>query len=1046
MSALNGVKITGTIVPTDTTDTYPTHDSQYGKGGYISVTDITSRDNISSFRRTEGMLVWVISEGNFYRLSGGITNLDWVDSSMTGPQGPAGVDNISNAHQSVRLATGATLSNSPTYTTGLTGLDGGNGIGAYLQASTSGYLLVDGVTSSNTDRVLVKDQTDKKQNGIYTVTSNGGTSSLWKVTRDTDYDNSVANEVQYGDFTFVVDGNTNINTTWLMNASGNIVLGTSNITWAEVDGVGPQGPQGFQGYQGPQGFRGATGPQGFQGATGPQGFQGATGPQGFQGATGPQGFQGATGPQGFRGATGPQGFQGATGPTGVPGTVGGIQYRYSYNTTNPGRTASSGTISFNVSWGSMGYGATYSYTAWISTYDANSVDQSAFWNIIGSGGTTVWFHFVTADGYTMVFRQNSGGITGNTYAMGLTLYSRSSTPPPNGYLMGGTLEGLGANGAVGPQGVTGPSFTVSNFGVNRVLVSNGTANGATAQSNLTFNGSTFSIVGGLNISGVTNSILLTDSSGNVGPSIITQLGLTGIGIGQSSIDARLSIKALTSGTSSYALTIRNSNNLTLFSVRDDGRVDFPTNATTYFNNTISLGATISIPGLTGSNRLLYVNSNGIVGATSFAGVTGSGTSGQVTYWNGTNSITSNSGFTYNGTTLTVASGIVTGGIQTQTYYSPSNTNFDFDPASDGCDWKVRAQSAALTPLWIDDYTTGNDGYGNGSTLRLAESNFIVNSFGMLSLVSNSTGTYVGQKAIEVNITGNYTTKFVSNTHYTDGYKVYASNEFSDDIYFLNQSNGNFLNVEESGITSLVSSGNLEMYNQNDGNGFYADTGGAIRIYAQSGQDWTAQNVSSGNSLFLYGSGATTLTSQGNDLSMIGSTSGTSSCGFVAYDAGGIQITSINTEDINILPSGLLKVTNLTINELASPQAVLYADANGRVQKGNNYTDTPTAVAGTGAGTTPTITISGNEVSHSVTVITGTGPAGTNATIATISMPSTVTGKPVFSPANAATALLYGLTMVYMDSADAGYVIKSGTTALTATTTYKWNVHYSVGGI
>ena len=265
----------------------------------------------------------------------------------------------------------------------------------------------------------------------------------------------------------------------------------------------------------------------------------------------------------------------------------------------------------------MGY--PNSYSTWISTIDANEVDQSAFWAVIASGGTTVYVHFVTADGYTILFRQNSGQVLGNRMYMNITLFSRSDKVPPNNYLMGGTIEGIGSNGPVGPQGVTGPSFTVSNFGVNRVLVSNGTANGATAQSNLTFNGSTFSIVGGLNISGVTNSILLTDSSGNVGPSIITQLGLTGIGIGQSVIDARLSIKALTSGTSSYALTVRDSsNNLSFFSVRDDGRVDFPTNATTYFNNTISLGATISITGLTGSNRLLYVNSNGIVGATSFS--------------------------------------------------------------------------------------------------------------------------------------------------------------------------------------------------------------------------------------------------------------------------------------------------------------------------------------------------------------------------------------------------------------------------------------------
>lgn len=165
----------------------------------------------------------------------------------------------------------------------------------------------------------------------------------------------------------------------------------------------------------------------------------------------------------------------------------------------------------------------------------------------------------------------------------------------------------------GPQG---PGFNaVSNPGSNRVLISDGTTTGASAQSNLTFNGSTFSITGGLNISGVTSSILLSDITGNVGPSIITQLGLTGVGIGQSIIDARLSVKALTSGTSSYVFQLRNSNNLSLLSVRDDGRVDFPANATTYLNNTISLGATISIPGFTGSTRLLTVDTNGIVGAT-----------------------------------------------------------------------------------------------------------------------------------------------------------------------------------------------------------------------------------------------------------------------------------------------------------------------------------------------------------------------------------------------------------------------------------------------
>lgn len=103
---------------------------------------------------------------------------------------------------------------------------------------------------------------------------------------------------------------------------------------------------------------------------------------------------------------------------------------------------------------------------------------------------------------------------------------------------------------------------------------------------------------------------------------------------------------------------------------------------------------------------------------------------------------------------------------------------------------------------------------------------------------------------------------------------------------------------------------------------------------------------------------------------------------------------------------------------------------------------PTIVAGVGAGTSPTVSVTGNDFSHQVTVITGTLPTGTNAVVATITFASAFSGtpRPVFSSANAATATLSGVSMVFMDGASSTtYTITSGVTALTAATTYKFNV-------
>jgi len=78
------VRVTGKFAPSDTTDTYPTHDEAYGYGGYQSVADATARLAIATSRRKEGMLVRQRDTGAFWMLVGGITDTDWSLLPMSG--------------------------------------------------------------------------------------------------------------------------------------------------------------------------------------------------------------------------------------------------------------------------------------------------------------------------------------------------------------------------------------------------------------------------------------------------------------------------------------------------------------------------------------------------------------------------------------------------------------------------------------------------------------------------------------------------------------------------------------------------------------------------------------------------------------------------------------------------------------------------------------------------------------------------------------------------------------------------------------------------
>jgi uncharacterized RmlC-like cupin family protein len=88
---------------------------------------------------------------------------------------------------------------------------------------------IDGVTLTIGMRVLVKDQSNAAENGIYVVNAEG------ELVRASDYD--TAAEVQAGDFVFVSGGTTYESTGWVQENPVS-TLGTDPISWTQFSGAG----------------------------------------------------------------------------------------------------------------------------------------------------------------------------------------------------------------------------------------------------------------------------------------------------------------------------------------------------------------------------------------------------------------------------------------------------------------------------------------------------------------------------------------------------------------------------------------------------------------------------------------------------------------------------------------------------------------------------------------------------------------------------------------------------------------------------------------
>jgi hypothetical protein len=119
---------------------------------------------------------------------------------------------------------------------------GGAGVGVGATLTNNGIkaaLVIDGVLMTTTKRVLIYNQTNAFENGVYTVTTvgtpdPGGTN--WVLTRATDADTyapSSPNSLGQGDAFFVTNGDTGAGEGYVVTTVGVIVFGVTSITFAQ---------------------------------------------------------------------------------------------------------------------------------------------------------------------------------------------------------------------------------------------------------------------------------------------------------------------------------------------------------------------------------------------------------------------------------------------------------------------------------------------------------------------------------------------------------------------------------------------------------------------------------------------------------------------------------------------------------------------------------------------------------------------------------------------------------------------------------------------
>ena len=220
-ATLNGAVVLGNASDdTQTTTGITTHTGQY---------------NIDNLRLDGNAITSTDTNGNVSISPNGSGTIDVDSSRITSLTDPSGAQDAATKSYVDAVKTGLDVKNSVTMATtadlSYTYSNGSSGVGATLTASGNGAVTIDGIaTATTSERVLVKDQDDAEENGIYYVSTASGVSATLVLTRTTDAD--TATEFNGGAFTFVEQGTTNADSGWVMTQDSAITFGTTEIEWA----------------------------------------------------------------------------------------------------------------------------------------------------------------------------------------------------------------------------------------------------------------------------------------------------------------------------------------------------------------------------------------------------------------------------------------------------------------------------------------------------------------------------------------------------------------------------------------------------------------------------------------------------------------------------------------------------------------------------------------------------------------------------------------------------------------------------------------------
>lgn len=101
-------------------------------------------------------------------------------------------------------------------------------VGVNIALSGSAPAILDGVNLTTSSRILVKDQSNPIQNGVYSPSSVGsGSNGTWARTTDA----NTTGQLVTGTYVFVTGGTINANSAYAISTTGTITIGTSSITW-----------------------------------------------------------------------------------------------------------------------------------------------------------------------------------------------------------------------------------------------------------------------------------------------------------------------------------------------------------------------------------------------------------------------------------------------------------------------------------------------------------------------------------------------------------------------------------------------------------------------------------------------------------------------------------------------------------------------------------------------------------------------------------------------------------------------------------------------